>query len=79
VHTELNYNHLFDSAFFNAEFGFKVGFIKELYKKQSEIERLTTNLLLTVFTKLEWHFNINCGAFGDKRIKKHFTMYKINT
>jgi len=24
VHTGLNYNHLFDSAFFNAEFGFKL-------------------------------------------------------
>jgi hypothetical protein len=25
VHTGLNYNHLFDSAFFNAEFGLKTG------------------------------------------------------
>jgi hypothetical protein len=42
VHRGLNYNHLFDSAFFNAEFGLNDGiqYYRELFGKRKMAKEL---------------------------------------
>ena len=44
MHTGLNYNHLFDSAFFNAEFGFKLPLPKVISYAITKFEEIQNKL-----------------------------------